>query len=115
MKIHKSAGAILAAAIVLSVGLASTEALAFRMIQNTGVGRFSSGALVQCDAAGGFVHWNNANIPFRNNTANQGSGKGTALANAAGDRAGASRHLTRVIDLDPASPDGQRAAELLKQ
>jgi tetratricopeptide (TPR) repeat protein len=38
-----------------------------------------------------------------------------ALANAAGDRAGASRHLTRVIDLDPASPDGQRAAELLKQ
>ena len=38
-----------------------------------------------------------------------------ALANAAGDRAAASRHLTRVIDLDPASPDGQRAAELLKQ
>jgi tetratricopeptide (TPR) repeat protein len=38
-----------------------------------------------------------------------------ALASAAGDRAGASRHLTRVVDLDPASPDGQRAAELLKQ
>ncbi len=38
-----------------------------------------------------------------------------ALANAAGDRAAASRHLTRVIDLDPASPDGQRAAALLKQ
>ena len=38
-----------------------------------------------------------------------------ALANAAGDRAAASRHLTRVLDLDPASPDGQRAAELLKQ
>jgi tetratricopeptide (TPR) repeat protein len=38
-----------------------------------------------------------------------------ALASAAGDRAAASRHLTRVVDLDPASPDGQRAAELLKQ
>ncbi len=38
-----------------------------------------------------------------------------ALASAAGDRASASRHLTRVVDLDPASPDGQRAAELLKQ
>jgi hypothetical protein len=97
MKIHKTAGAIIAAAVVLSVGLASTEALAFRMIQNTGVGRFSSGALVQCDAAGGFVHWNNANIPFRNNTANQGSGKGTALANAAAswtNVSGASHNVT---------------------
>jgi tetratricopeptide (TPR) repeat protein len=37
------------------------------------------------------------------------------LARAAGDRASASRHLTRVIDLDPNSPDGQKAAELLKQ
>jgi tetratricopeptide (TPR) repeat protein len=37
------------------------------------------------------------------------------LASAAGDRASASRHLTRVIDLDPSSPDGQKAAELLKQ
>ena len=82
MRIDKMAGAIIAAAVVLAVGLASTEALAFRMIQNTGVGRFSAGAVVQCDAAGGFVHWNNANIPFRNNTANQGSGKDASLANA---------------------------------
>lgn len=82
MRNRKTAGAILAAAVVLMMGFA-TEVLAFRMIQNTGVGRFSSGALVQCDAAGGFVHWNNANIPFSHNTANQGSGKGTALANAA--------------------------------
>ena len=37
------------------------------------------------------------------------------LASAAGDRASASRHLTRVIDLDPSSPDGRKAAELLKQ
>jgi tetratricopeptide (TPR) repeat protein len=38
-----------------------------------------------------------------------------ALAAASGDRAAASRHLTRVIDLDPASPDGQRAAAMLQQ
>ena len=30
-----------------------------------------------------------------------------ALAAAGGDRAGASRLLARVVDLDPASPDGQ--------
>lgn len=83
MKIHHSTRPLLVAAMMLTVGLAAREALAFRMIQNTGVGRFSSGALVQCDAAGGFTHWTNANIPFRHNTANQGSGKGTALANAA--------------------------------
>jgi len=97
MRIHKTAGAILAAAVVLAVGLASTEALAFRMIQNNSVGRFSAGALVTCDAAGGFVHWNNANIPFRNNTANQGSGKGTSLSNAAAswtNVSGASHNVT---------------------
>ena len=38
-----------------------------------------------------------------------------ALAAAGGDRAGASRLLARVVDLDPVSPDGQQAAELLKQ
>ena len=37
-----------------------------------------------------------------------------ALATAAGDRASASRHLTRVIDLDPSSADAQRAAAMLK-
>jgi tetratricopeptide (TPR) repeat protein len=36
------------------------------------------------------------------------------LATAAGDRATASRHLARVIDLDPTSPDGQQAAAMLK-
>jgi tetratricopeptide (TPR) repeat protein len=38
-----------------------------------------------------------------------------ALANAAGDRATASKHLMRVIEIDPASPDGQSAAAQLKQ
>ena len=38
-----------------------------------------------------------------------------ALATAGGDRATASRHLTRVVDLDPTSADAQQAAALLKQ
>jgi tetratricopeptide (TPR) repeat protein len=37
-----------------------------------------------------------------------------AIATAAGDRATASRHLTRVIDVDPTSPDAQQAAAMLK-
>ena len=37
-----------------------------------------------------------------------------ALASAAGDRAAASRHLRRVVEIDPASPDGQTATALLK-
>jgi tetratricopeptide (TPR) repeat protein len=37
-----------------------------------------------------------------------------ALASAGGDRAAAARHLARVIDLDPSSPDGQQAAAMLK-
>ena len=38
-----------------------------------------------------------------------------ALANAAGDRAAASKLLTRVVGIDAASADGQSAAALLKQ
>lgn len=56
---------------------------AYRMIQNTSVGRFSAGAAVTCNAAGGFTHWNNKNIPWYLNTAGQGSGKSTALSGAA--------------------------------
>jgi hypothetical protein len=55
---------------------------AFRMIQNTGVGRFSAGAAVSCTASGGFTHWNIRNINWFHNTAGQGSGKGTALQGA---------------------------------
>jgi len=83
MRNHSTARLVLGAAVMLAMVLASSQALAFRMIQNAGVGRFSSGALVQCDDAGGFVHWTNSNIAFSYNTANQGSGKGTALASAA--------------------------------
>jgi hypothetical protein len=55
---------------------------AYRMIQNTTVGRVSAGGAVTCNAAGGFAHWNNKNISWRLNTAGQGSGKSTALSNA---------------------------------
>ena len=37
-----------------------------------------------------------------------------AIASAAGDRATASQHLTRVVAIDPTSPDGQQAAAMLK-
>lgn len=56
---------------------------AYRMIQNTSVGRFSAGAAVTCSASGGFTHWNNKNIPWYLNQAGQGSGKSTAVSGAA--------------------------------
>ncbi len=71
----------LVAATVLALATPQV-ASAFRMIQNTGVGRFSAGAAVRCNANGGFTHWSNANISWRLNTANQGNGKSTALSSA---------------------------------
>lgn len=72
------------AALALVAGLVASAAPshAFRMIQNTGVGRFSAGAAVACNSAGGFTHWNNKSISWFLNTANQGSGKTTAVSNA---------------------------------
>lgn len=69
-------------ALVFSSTLGVPDARAYRMIQNTSVGRVSAGAAVTCNAAGGFAHWNNRNISWRLNTANQGSGKATAVQNA---------------------------------
>ena len=37
-----------------------------------------------------------------------------AMASAGGDRAAATQHLTRVVEIDPTSQDGQQAATLLK-
>jgi hypothetical protein len=71
----------LAVAALLLATLAA-PASAYRMIQNTGVGRFSAGAQVRCNANGGFTHWGTANISWRHNSANQGSGKDAAIANA---------------------------------
>jgi hypothetical protein len=70
-----------AACTLLLAGL-SVPAFAFRMIQNTGVGRFSAGAAVTCTNTVGFTHWNIRNIAWRYNTANQGNGKATALTAA---------------------------------
>lgn len=61
---------------------AATPSDAFFMLQNTSTGRVTAGNLVTCDDPGGFTHWTTANISWRHNTANQGSGKQTALQNA---------------------------------
>lgn len=72
------------AAFVLAAGLlaAAAPSHAFRMIQNTTVGRVSAGGAVACNAAGGFAHWNIRNISWFHNTANQGAGKAAALTSA---------------------------------
>lgn len=71
-------------AVALAAGLVALAAPshAFRMIQNTTVGRVSAGAAVTCTASGGFAHWNSRNISWFHNTAGQGSGKQTALQSA---------------------------------
>jgi hypothetical protein len=55
---------------------------AYRMIQNTSVGRVSAGAAVTCSNATGFAHWNIRSLNWYLNTANQGSGKSSALSAA---------------------------------
>lgn len=73
-----------AAVAIAAAGLAaaSSPAHAFRMIQNTSVGRVSAGAAVACNASGGFTHWTNANIAWRLNTSGQGAGKEAAFQSA---------------------------------
>ncbi|MFN7961965.1 MAG: matrixin family metalloprotease [Thermoanaerobaculia bacterium] len=74
---------VLAVGIVaLGASLFASRSEAFRMIQNTSVGRVSAGAAVTCTDPGGFAHWNIRAISWFHNTANQGSGKATALTNA---------------------------------
>jgi hypothetical protein len=74
----------LAACALVTTGLlaAAAPAHAFRMIQNTTVGRVSAGGAVSCTSAGGFAHWNIRNISWFLNTANQGSGKNSAITAA---------------------------------
>jgi hypothetical protein len=71
-------------AFVAALSLASGPAHAYRFIQNTNVGRTSSGYLVACNAPGGFTHWANASIAWRLNPSGQGSNKATAMQNAMG-------------------------------
>ena len=70
------------AAVAAGMIASAAPSHAFRMIQNTGVGRFSAGAAVSCSASGGFTHWNIRNINWFHNTAGQGSGKSSALSAA---------------------------------
>jgi len=67
---------------VLGAAAWATPAHAYRMIQNTTVGRVSAGYAVTCSASGGFTHWNIRNIDWYLNTANQGSGKSSAISAA---------------------------------
>ena len=71
------------AAATATVLCLAVPAHAYRMIHNTSVGRYSAGAAVSCSYSGGFTHWNNKNIPWYLNTAGKGSGKSTAISNAA--------------------------------
>lgn len=55
---------------------------AYRMIQNTKIGRVSAGATVTCSNADGFAHWNTHSVDWYLNTAGQGAGKSPALSAA---------------------------------
>jgi hypothetical protein len=76
------ARALTCGALVAGLFAWATPSVAYRMIQNTTVGRVSAGAQVTCNNAGGFTHWNIRNINWYHNTANQGSGKATAIQGA---------------------------------
>ncbi len=62
--------------------ISSSPLWAFRMLQNTAIGRVSAGYLVTCEAPGGFAHWTIASIPWRLNPAGQGSNKAAAMTAA---------------------------------
>lgn len=80
----KRVPARVAAGALAALGLlgAAMPSHAYRMIQNTTIGRVTSGAAVSCSASGGFTHWNSPWISWYHNTAGQGAGKATALQNA---------------------------------
>src|SRR5687767_7669330 len=65
-----------------AVACAAAPAAAFRMIQNTAVGRVSAGYAVPCNASGGFTHWNSRAITWYLNPTGQGLGKEVALQSA---------------------------------
>lgn len=73
---------ITSAAVAAGLFAMATPSHAFRMIQNTSVGRFSAGAAVSCSNSGGFTHWNIRSINWYLNAAGQGSGKSSALSAA---------------------------------
>jgi hypothetical protein len=71
-----------AALVAVAIAAVAVPSYAFRMIQNTSVGRVSAGAAVACNASGGFTHWASGAISWRLNTSGQGSNKAAALQSA---------------------------------
>lgn len=70
----------MAALSACSVVLAVRDAAAFRLIQNTSIGRTTTGAAVQCGDAGGFAHRATSQVSFWLNPASQGGKAGVAQA-----------------------------------
>lgn len=60
---------------LVAAGVVALPALGFRMIQQTQEGRLTWGDAVSCNAAGGFVHWNTDDIPWRLNNGGVGAYK----------------------------------------
>src|SRR5216117_317701 len=60
--------------------LSAADVQAFRMIQNSSIGRTSTAARVACDDPGGFAHWTTASISWRLNPASQGGKAGVAAS-----------------------------------
>lgn len=71
--------AVFVAAFAALAGGTSAAHADFRMIQNFATGRVTSGSFVACNHPNGFAHWDTRSINIYHNTANQGSGKATAL------------------------------------
>ena len=69
-----------AVAASLAALLIASDAAAYRMIQNTSVGRSSNGTRVTCDAPAGFAHWTRAGLEWRLNTTRQGGEAGVPAA-----------------------------------
>jgi hypothetical protein len=77
---HRMTCRQLAAAVACAELLATSNAEAFRMIQNSGVGRTSFGNAVPCDNAVGFAHWTTPSVAWALNPANQGGNAGVVAA-----------------------------------
>src|SRR5881628_366172 len=77
---YRMAGRQMAAAFACAGLLNASGAEAFRMIQNGGVGRTSTGTRVPCDDPGGFAHWATSSVTWWLNAANQGGKPGVAAA-----------------------------------
>ena len=104
---NRSRRLFLAVSSLVAAGLLASSAPshAYRMIQQTGVGRFTTGAQVTCSDPNGFAHWNIRSINWYLNTANQGSGKATAVTNAMNSWTGVSG-ANHVLNYAGTTTDG---------